>query len=359
MKRLKRDPETFEPIELFSSIGLQYNYNLQNTADRDDFVQRVTASLTFAQQNQRVLFGKRVESSFPMVLGALGKVSLIKQEDSGTIFSSDNTINIPDYRVITDTGEQYLVEVKNCHSDNFEYEYPFRNEYLASLQVYADMSKLPLKLAIYFSHFNQWVLLDPTSLIKKSKRCVTTFINAVAKNEMGTFGDLLIGTKPKLEFVIVNDADNTGDIQDNGETVILIKDVKLKCAGIEITDNTEKNIAFYLTRYGNWVESSVTPVVIDNRVESIVFTFEPEDSSENNGFDSIGYLSSMISSAYREYTIEGDKVIAVDANVEPSQFNIGIPENYNSKTLPLWRFQIQPNFETDIVKLSSPAEDQS
>ncbi|CAK2389144.1 hypothetical protein [Vibrio crassostreae] len=357
MKRLKRNPERFEPIELFSSIGLQYNYNLQKTADRDDFVQRVTASLASAQENHRVLFGKRVESSFPMVLGALGKLSLIKQEDAGAIFSSANGINIPDYRVITATGEQYLVEVKNCHSSDLHHEYPFRNDYLASLQAYAEMSKLPLKLAIYFSQFNQWVLLDPTSLIKQSKRYVTTFINAIAKNEMGRFGDLLIGTKPKLEFVIVNDADSTGEVHENGETAILIKEVKLKCAGVEITDETEKNIAFYLTRYGDWIESSVTPVVVDNRVESIVFTFEPEHPSENNDFDTIGYLSSMISSAYREYTIEDGKVIAVDANVEPSQFNIGIPENYTSKTLPLWLLNIQPNFETDIVKLPSPAED--
>ncbi|TON81162.1 hypothetical protein CGH49_15385, partial [Vibrio parahaemolyticus] len=84
MKRIKRNPEKFEPIDLFSSIGLEYNYNLQSPEDRDDFVQRVSDSLTSAQSNERVLFGKRVESSFPIVVGALGKVSFIKQEDSGT-----------------------------------------------------------------------------------------------------------------------------------------------------------------------------------------------------------------------------------------------------------------------------------
>lgn len=350
MKRLKRNPEKFDPIDLFSSIGLEYNYNLQSPADRDDFIQRVTASLKSTQENQRILFGKRVESSFPMVLGALGKVSLIKQEDSGAIFASakKTDLNIPDYRVITDSGEQFLIEVKNCHSPDLKHEYPFRNEYLESLQAYADMSKTPLKLAIYFSQFNQWVLLEPSSLIKQAKRYVTTFINALAKNEMGIFGDELIGTKPKLEFIIINDTENTGEIQGNGETKFIIKDIKLKCADIEITENTEKNIAFYLIRFGDWVESSVTPIINENKVESITFTFEPESPSNNIGFETIGYLSSMISSAYREHTIKDGKVISVDANVDPSQFNIGIPENYTSKNLPLWRFNIQPNFEIKL-----------
>ncbi|HFQ5177737.1 TPA: hypothetical protein ACGUW8_004437, partial [Vibrio vulnificus] len=243
MKRIKRNPEKFEPIDLFSSIGLEYNYNLQSPEDRDDFVQRVSDSLTSAQSNERVLFGKRVESSFPIVVGALGKVSFIKQEDSGTSFSTNEKIKLPDYRVTTVTGEQYLVEVKNCHSEDVNYEYPFRNDYLAELQAYAEMNKVPLKLAIYFSKYNQWVLLDPSSLIEQSKRYVTTFINSIAKNEMGTFGDVLIGAKPKLEFVIVNDTDNTDPIGDDGQTAILIKEVKLKCAGVELKEELDKSIA--------------------------------------------------------------------------------------------------------------------
>ncbi|EJV9314115.1 hypothetical protein ACRTC9_21495 [Vibrio vulnificus] len=352
MKRIKRNPEKFEPIDLFSSIGLEYNYNLQSPEDRDDFVQRVSDSLTSAQSNERVLFGKRVESSFPIVVGALGKVSFIKQEDSGTSFSTNEKIKLPDYRVTTVTGEQYLVEVKNCHSEDVNYEYPFRNDYLAELQAYAEMNKVPLKLAIYFSKYNQWVLLDPSSLIEQSKRYVTTFINSIAKNEMGTFGDVLIGAKPKLEFVIVNDTDNTDPIGDDGQTAILIKEVKLKCAGVELKEELDKSIAFYLTRYGDWIESSVTPVVSDNKVESIIFTFEPEHPSENYGFDMIGYLSSMISAAYRERTIRDDKIVAIDANVDPAQFNIGIPDDYKSDELPLWRFHIQPNFEKEIEKIS-------
>lgn len=248
MKRLKRNPEVFEPIDLFSSIGLEYNYNLHSSKDRDDFIQKVSDSLISAQNTPRVLFGKRVESSFPMVLGALGKVSFIKQEDSGASFSTNKSIKLPDYRVTTDSGEQYLVEVKNCHSGDLNFEYPFRNDYLSELLAYSEMNKVPLKLAIYYSQYNQWVLLDPSSLIKQSKRHVTDFINSVAKNEMGLFGDILIGAKPNLEFIIVNDLEKTTPIGDDGQTLIVIKDVKLKCDGVELKEDLDKNIAFYLTR---------------------------------------------------------------------------------------------------------------
>lgn len=158
MKRLQRNPEKFEPIDLFSSIGLQYNYNLQSPEDREDFIQKVSDSLTSAQSDQRVLFGKRVESSFPMVLGALGEISFIKQEDSGASFSNKKNIKLPDYRVTTDTGDQYLVEVKNCHSSDLNYEYPFRKDYLSELQAYSEMNKVPLKLAIYYSQYNKWTI---------------------------------------------------------------------------------------------------------------------------------------------------------------------------------------------------------
>lgn len=356
MKRLKRNPEVFEPIDLFSSIGLEYNYNLQNPDDRNDFIQKVSDSLVSAKDTPRVLFGKRVESSFPIVLGALGKVLFIKQEDSGASFSTNKSIKLPDYRVTIESGEQYLVEVKNCHSENLHYEYPFRNDYLDQLQTYADMNKVPLKLAIYYSKYNQWVLLDPTSLIKQPRRYVTDFINSMAKNEMGLFGDVLLGAKPNLEFIIVNDLEKASPIAEDGQTLFVIKDIKLKCDGVEIKEEIDKKIAFYLTRYGDWIESSVTPLVVDNKVESITFIFEPENEPDNKGFEFIGYLSSMISTAYREHTIIDGKVVSIDANVDPVLFNIGIPDDHKSDELPLWRFNIQPNFETEVKLLSSKIE---
>jgi len=101
---------------------------------------------------------------------------------------------------------------------------------------------------------------------------------------------------------------------------------------------------------------SVTPLVTDNKVESIEFIFEPEHPSDNEGFDMIGYLSSMISTAYRERTILDDKVVSIDANVDPVQFNIGIPDDYKSDELPLWRFKIQPNFENEVKRKSLESE---
>ena len=112
MKRVKRNPEKFEVIDLFTAMGREHGYKLSVDGDADDFIKRIGDSLNASKENPNILYGKRVESLFAHVAGALGNCKLIKQEDSGDAFSIEENIQAPDYKVILKDGSQYFIEVK-------------------------------------------------------------------------------------------------------------------------------------------------------------------------------------------------------------------------------------------------------
>lgn len=104
-------------------------------------------------------------------------------------------------------------------------------------------------------------------------------------------------------------------------------------------------------RFGNW-DCGEPEAILDehNCLKSVRFAFTPP-SMENvveQGFDIIGHLSSMITSAFNEHTIYDQQVTAIDTRVEPDLFSVKIPNDYKGKVLPLWRFNIQPNDEFKI-----------
>lgn len=254
VKRIKRNPEKFEVIDLFTAMGREYGYKLAVDEDADDFIKRIGSSLKASKENPNILYGKRVESLFAHVAGALGNCKLIKQEDSGEAFSIDQNIQAPDYKVILKDGSQYFVEVKNCHFPNIKSPYPLNKTYISKLENYAELHSIPLLFAIYFSRQNKWFLLPKSSLIEYKTKYVTDFINAMAKNEMALLGDRTIGTEPDLAIELIADPSKDASVDSNGQAKLIIGGVKLYCAGREISDDLEKSIAFYLMRFGNWNE---------------------------------------------------------------------------------------------------------
>jgi hypothetical protein len=51
----------------------------------------------------------------------------------------------------------------------------------------------------------------------------------------------------------------------------------------------------------------------------------------------------MISNKFKELTIKNGKVEALDLGINPSEFKIFIPNDYDSQLLPLWQFIINSN----------------
>jgi len=192
MRKLKRNAEKFDVLELFAEMAVEHGYSLNDPIAQDDFVSRVRNSIEESKKNKTTVFGKRVESLFAYVAGALGKVILLKQEDSGDIYFSGIEIIAPDYRLTFEEGEQILVEVKNCHLKDPAGKYSIQKSYYLKLKKYADLNSLELRFAIYFSSWNIWTLLSIDSFEKNKNSYTIGFARAIACSEMSRLGDWVV-----------------------------------------------------------------------------------------------------------------------------------------------------------------------
>ncbi|WP_334020157.1 hypothetical protein [Burkholderia orbicola] len=353
VKRIKRNPEKFEVIDLYTALGRDRNYKLSVEEDVNAFMARIRASLQVSFDSPILLHGKRVEAMFAHVAGALGRCRLIKQEDSGDFYSDDADIQAPDYSLVTKDGRRLFVEVKNCNHNNIRSPFTISREYFAKLESYSAMQGADLKVAIFFSRFQTWVLLSKESFQEQRKRYAITFPNALARNEMSSLGDRMIGTTPSLEVQLLADPNKEAAINDEGVARFIIGSLRFFCGGRELLSDMDRQIAFYLMRYGKWYESAAEAILDEEKLLGVRFEYEPEAPSEGQDFQMIGTLSTMVSTAYCERTTHQESVVALDVNVDPEVFSLVIPEGYKSEDLPLWQFIIEPNPDF-IPKLSAP-----
>lgn len=343
MKKLTRNPEKFEVLELFSSMAASQGYDLTDPVAVHDFVERVKISIEANRQSKITIFGKRVEALFAYVAGALGKVRLLKQEDSGDLYYIGDNIIAPDYRLTMLDGSQLLVEVKNCHCKNYKKPFFISKEYYEKIRTYSDLNNLDLLFVVYFSSWNYWTLLTIESFSETPKGYFVDFVSAIAKSEMYRLGDCMIGTTPNLEFHLLVNQEKANEIDDSGQVVFIPDSIKIYCANNEVVADLERKIAFYLMRFGNW-NCDEECIISNNRMHGIKFTFYPEHQEEGN-FSLIGHLSAMVSNGFREFTIKNDEIIALAPSLDPADFGVLIPEGYAGERLPLWRFDIRPNYK--------------
>lgn len=345
MPRMKRQPEKFDVLDLYTAVGRDRGYRIGEGRDVDDFLEVLRASLKSSHANENLLHGKRVEALFGHVAGALGACRLIKVEDAGEIFSTGQPILPPDYRLILESGAQMLVEVKNSHALSLTKPYAIKRSYYEKLKRYADLQAVPLKIAIFFSRFNRWCLLSERAFRSVGDSLEVCFGEALAKSEMAEIGDVTIATLPELRMELHADKDEAEVIGANGRTVSITRAVKMFCAGKELQDDVDKSIAFSLVRFGDWQESEALAVVEDDKLVAVKLVSRPASMPSGQQFAMIGALSSMISAAYTEQTVDGRKPIALDAKSDPEVFSVGIPSDYHSVALPLWRFEMKPNWD--------------
>lgn len=345
MKRVPRAPEKFDALELYSAVSRQQGYRIGMGDDLKDFQKRIGAALKATLQNSNILHGKRVEAMFAHVLGALGGCKYIKQEDGGAVFASTDDFEIPDYRVVTNEGQLLLIEVKNFHMKDLRSRFYLQRAYLAKLTVYAEMNHARLKVAIYFSRINQWILLSPESFLVDGRRAYIDLPHSLARNEFSLLGDRMIATLPPLSIEFTGDPhDERTIVQPDGTAVFTIRQVQMKCAGSVIKEEEEQRIAFYLMRYGRWTKSEALATIVDGRLLRLAFVSAPDEEEANDQpFRMLGDLSSMISTAYRELTVGNDGVFSLDVKYDPAFFELKIPDGYKGEELPLWQFALQPN----------------
>src|SRR5207237_10049330 len=81
-------------------------------------VERTRESGRRSLSKEALLHALRTQSMFEALLVSLGAVELLKQEDAGEIYAFDETLEVPDFRLVLRDGSQLLVEVKNFYQTN-------------------------------------------------------------------------------------------------------------------------------------------------------------------------------------------------------------------------------------------------
>lgn len=342
MKRLKRNPEKFDVLDLFCAMGVKHGYDLSDPASQADFLERVRSSFESSKVHDTTIYGKRTEALFAYVVGGLGKAKLLKQEDAGEVYYKGDDMSLPDYRLLLNDGNKMLIEVKNCNHTNLGNNLSIKKEYHNKIKRYADLQSLPLKFAIYLSAWNLWALLSIDYFDEHKGSYTIQLAKALACSEMAVLGDRIVATTPNLELHLLASQDEAEHLNNSGEAKFTARDLRIYCAGHEVTREMEKKIGFFLIRYGDWREESAETIVESGKLMGLKFVFSPIEQEESN-FAFIGSLSSMISSGFRELSVNENGVKSLTLGIEPSAFEIVIPEDYKGEQLPLWRLVAQPN----------------
>lgn len=164
MKRLNRNPGKFETMDLYKAMARQEGYKFSDPDSSRKFIDKLSADFSNAKSNPITVHGLRTQTMFEHIAAALGHCVVIKAEDSGDILVSDDKLRVPDFRVLLQSGQQMLIEVKNFYQKQDPFEaYEVSQNYLEGLQRYASLFGQDLKLAIYWSRWNMWSLVPDTN----------------------------------------------------------------------------------------------------------------------------------------------------------------------------------------------------
>jgi len=352
MKRIQRNPEKYAPLEVFAEFSRGRGYKLNVQEDYEAFMHGFGERLKAAQNNQMLVHGKRVEALFGNLAAGLGGCKFIKSEDAGESFAIDADIQPPDYRLILNDGTHIFVEVKSCNQTKPRATFFLHKENVNKIEKYGKLHGTPVYYAIYYRVINRWAMLPLNAFIEQQRKYATNLLHSLANNFMAMLGDLTIGTRADLVFELVTDKNQEARIDDKGEASFTIGEVKIYCDDIEVEDKFEQNLAFYIMRFGDWdCDLGEGIIESDGRLSSVRYTFTPKDIANKNsqGFELIGSLSSMITTAFKELTVEENRVTFIDTPADINAFSIKIPEDYKGDKLPLWRFSLKPNSEFNTL----------
>lgn len=345
MRLIPRDSAVLGAIDLFDSLARKHELDLTEPKDVARFATVVEAAVAAGRGQAIVLHGRRVQAMFAYVAASLGEIEVIKEEDAGRVISRSKTIQTPDYRVLLESGEEFFVEVKNCHKSNPAARMSIKRSSFDSLAEYARVFGRSASLAVYWSKWNAWTLVPFSAIELDDNRASISFLEASKRNEMVLLGDLAVGTKAPLVLRFVADPDKPRQILEGGrEVAFTIGAVEMYCGDVLIEDNTEKNIAFYLMRYGRWIEEAV-PVIEGNLLISADFVFRPVEET-NQGFEIVGNVSGMISQRYNELTTTERSIRRLTPGAEPSSLGLLVDDSYKGRFLPLWRIRMKPAVDT-------------
>ena len=342
MRRIPRDPIRFDLFEVYGVYGREEQLSLTDPSAAQSFVHRARTSIEDGLKNDAFLYGLRTEAMFEALVASLGQVRLLKREDTSDVFTSENRIELPDFRIVLTDGQQWLVEVKNFYQGKQPTrEFAMTTAYLEGLQRYSVLMGCPLRMAIYWARWNIWTLISPDHFRRKNSRMVIELGEAMQANELVILGDKSVATKFPLRLRFLADKEKPRSVSEDGLANFVISSVELYCEDRNITDPVERQIATFLMFYGRWQFDGPYAVIVDDELEGVECQWTPQEDHKQ-GFEIVGSLSDMFSTFYAWNTLDEDKVVKLRAEVVPGYLGNLIPEGYKGDALPLWRFNIHP-----------------
>jgi hypothetical protein len=342
MKRLPRDPIRFDVINAFAEFGRGEKISLRTPAAADSFVERARISIDRSLSNDAFLQGLRTELMFESLVASLGAVEILKTEDSGEICVSDETLRVPDFRLVLADGSQMLVEVKNFYQKQDPRRcYGLDAQYLQGLVRYSKMMNCKLLLAIYWAKWNIWTLVPPEAFKNQNEKPTLDMLEAVKSSHMASVGDYSIATRFPLSLLMYADTSKPRFVEPDGTGTFTIANVEVYCAGELIVDPVERRIATNLMFYGKWVYE-IEPRIVENEIVAVEHRWVPE-VDHAQGFEIVGSLSEMFSTFYKFATQDEGQMGKLRLDITPGSWGSLIPEGHKGQTLPLWRFTLRPS----------------
>nr|WP_153367030.1 hypothetical protein [Agrobacterium rosae] len=307
----------------------------------DRFMADATPRLREALADPALIHGSRVERLFEATLLSLGQFKLVKTEDVGRVHSA-KSLRAPDFRIVLDDGEQWLVEVKNVRSKApHRQELKMSRNYLASVQDYADAVGAPLKLAIYWSAWRFWSVISVDQFRTPTGGLRVSMQQAMLASEFARLGEKMIMTKPPLRLVLGAATDMPRSVSDEGLANFMIESAKIYSRDIELTDSKDLKLAQVLLLYGEWEVDGPLALFEDGQFTGVEFVATPVEPTDQ-GWEGIGMASRIFSGFYADQTIEGDQVIQLDGEPAPEWFTPLSNWDFKSSKLPLLLGIIQP-----------------
>lgn len=342
MKRIVRNPMKFEALNLLAQHSLNEDLSILSTGALDGLLTQLRTSLSESVQNKILLYGQRAEGMFEALVSSLGHFRVFKKEDAGNVFVSDDTLQVPDFRVVLEDGSQLLIEVKNYGGQpDLSKQLKMTHAYFDGLVRYAALMGCELKFAVYWSASNMWALVPPSAFQRRARSMRLTMKDALVGNEMHLLGDRWIGTKFPLCIRFHADPAHPRNISAEGQVDFRIKAVEMFCADRAITDPVELNIAFFLMMHGSWRESEEADVT-DSNLNYIQLQYAP-GQDQGYGFELIGTLSSMYCSSYNLRTLNEDGVTQLQVDSTPGFLSRLLLGEHTRDALPLWIFNVRPD----------------
>ncbi|MGH3977351.1 MAG: hypothetical protein ACRDS9_29175 [Pseudonocardiaceae bacterium] len=342
--RLPREHARLDSLDLYAQVLERTGGPISDTQRINGALSNLRDSLVDVMSTTSTLHGWRAQALFEAIVASLGRVRLLKLEDSGDVFFEGDPLKLPDFRIVTSDGEQILVEVKNFHQKQPREPYRIRRKDLEELQRYAHLVDVnSLKFGIYWSRWKFWSLTD-SSLLKPDGRdhFFLSFPDAMMANEMGRIGDRTPGTEWPIGLVFYSDPAKPRHVNADGDAHFTVARAEYVVAGRLVTAPAEKLIVQRLMFYGGWPEKA-SAEIIDDEVISTSFLFSPEEPPSDQQFALHRPLSSIYSAMFNEATMdEAGEITALRVDIDPGALAALIPDDYEGEALRVWRFHLQP-----------------